>query len=492
MQSDGDTEKLPGHLTGFGSRSYRNYVLFALFFVYTLNFIDRNLMGVLAQPIIETFGLSDGQFGFLAGWPFAIFYAFMGLPIAMAADRYNRVVIIAICIVIWSIMTALCGVAVGFLSLMLFRIGVAIGEAGCSPPATSIISDYFPANQRATALGIYSMGVTVGAVLAFLFGGPIADVSGASFGLWLQQIGLASYFTPIDWSNVEGWRIAFVVVGAPGVIVALIVWATIKEPPRGYSDDPADIKLEKASIKETLSELKSKPSFWWMSLGASITAIVGYGLVTFLIPFLVREHSLSVRDASICFGAPIAAAGAIGTFFGGYVTDKLNQRWERAVAWVPAAGFILAIPAYLAAFYSESLTGVFLFWSLAIACHYTYLSAQYNISQMVVLPRSRATAVAILLILISIIGNGFGPQFVGSLSDYFMNMELQGSNLTSAICLAAEGLSGEQTAQCAAANATGLKQSVSVTVFWFLLASFCFLMSARSLKKDALVSLSGN
>ena len=149
-----DTAAQQGHLTGYGSKGYRSYVLLVLMIVYTLNFIDRNLMGVLAQPIINSFGLSDGQFGLLAGWPFAIFYAVMGLPIAMAADRYNRVQIISVCIVLWSIMTALCGIAAGFWTLLMFRIGVAVGEAGCTPPANSIIGDYYPAKHRATALGI--------------------------------------------------------------------------------------------------------------------------------------------------------------------------------------------------------------------------------------------------------------------------------------------------------------------------------------------------
>ncbi|MFT5932015.1 MAG: MFS family permease, partial [Hyphomonas sp.] len=154
-----------GHITGYGTKSYRTYVLLVLMVVYTLNFIDRNLMGVLAQPIKESFGLSDGQFGILAGWPFALFYAVMGLPIAMMADRSNRVRIIAACIILWSIMTALCGFAAGFWTLLIFRVGVAVGEAGCTPPANSIIGDYFQARSRATALGIYSMGVTIGGVL---------------------------------------------------------------------------------------------------------------------------------------------------------------------------------------------------------------------------------------------------------------------------------------------------------------------------------------
>ena len=479
----------PGHETGFGSKSYRTYVLLTLMVVYTLNFIDRNLMGVLAQPIIESFNLTDGQFGFLAGWPFAIFYAVMGLPIAMAADRFNRVNIITVCIILWSVMTALCGIAAGFLMLMLFRIGVAVGEAGCTPPANSIIADYYPAKHRATALGVYSMGVTLGGVLAYLFGGPIADMEGAAFGAWLNSIGLGALFSGLDWSNVEGWRIAFVVIGMPGVLIALLLWTTVKEPPRGFSDNPDEVKVQKASIGETLNELFTKPTFWWMTIGAALVAFVGYGLFTFQIPFLVREHGMSVRDASIYYGAPLSAIAALGTLLGGYLTDKLTSRIPNAVAWVPAIGLLIAIPFYIMAFYSSNLTLVFMFWAVGAVCHYAYLGAQYNIGQGVVSPQSRASAIAILLIVVSIIGNGIGPQFVGSMSDIFTGVNLQNADLTRELCAATEGLTEAQSTACAEARSGGLKQSISVTTLWFGVAAFCFIMSTRTLQRDFVAKL---
>jgi MFS family permease len=171
-----------GHITGFGTRGYRGYVLISLLLVYTLNFIDRTVITVVAQPIINTFSLSDAQWGLLTGPPFAIFYALMGIPIAMWADRSNRVMIIALCVVIWSLMTVFCGLAASFVWLLLFRVGVAIGEAGCTPPANSIITDYFPPKSRANAIGIYSMGVTLGAVFAQFFGGQLAGLKGETFG----------------------------------------------------------------------------------------------------------------------------------------------------------------------------------------------------------------------------------------------------------------------------------------------------------------------
>ena len=483
-----------GHMTGYGTKSYRSYVLVVLMIVYTLNFIDRNLMGVLAEPIITSFNLSDSQFGFLAGWPFAIFYAVMGLPIAMAADRYNRVQIITICIILWSLMTALCGLAAGFITLMLFRIGVAIGEAGCTPPANSIIGDYYPAKNRATALGIYSMGVTLGGVLAFLFGGPLADMEGATFGNWLSSIGLGGLFSGINWAETEGWRIAFVVIGLPGILIALLLLATVKEPPRGFSDPPDVTKVDKASLSETLKELYSKPTFWWMTIGAALVAFVGYGIFTFQIPFLVREHGLSVRDASVNYGAPLAAVAALGTFLGGYLTDKFTRRSFTAVAWVPAVGLLLAVPCYIGAFFSSNLTMVFILWALGAIFHYAYLGAQYNIGQGVVSPRSRATAIAILLIVVSIIGNGIGPQFVGIVSDIFTNGQLRGAgieDLSLAVCNSGEQLAESVQAVCASAKSTGLKMSISVSTLWFLVAAFCFFMSARTLRRDYVADIAG-
>lgn len=491
---DATADAPAGHLTGYGSKGYRSYVLLILMLVYTLNFIDRNLMGVLAEPIITSFSLSDGEFGLLAGWPFAIFYAVMGLPIAMAADRFNRVQIITICIVLWSVMTALCGLAAGFWTLLLFRVGVAVGEAGCTPPANSIIGDYYPAKKRATALGIYSMGVTIGGVLAFLFAGPLADMEGQTFGNWLDSIGIGGLFSGIDWATTEGWRIAFVVIGVPGVLIALVLMMTVKEPPRGYSDPPGTEKLARASTKETLRELSRKPTFWWMTIGAALVAFVGYGIFTFQIPFLVREHGLSVRDASVNYGAPLAALAALGTFMGGYLTDKLTPRSFTAVAWVPAVGLLLAVPCYIGAFFSTNLTVVFILWALAAVFHYAYLGAQYNIGQGVVSPRSRATAIAILLIVVSIIGNGIGPQFVGIMSDIFSGGQLsaiEGMSLTLDACNQGDGLDDAAIAACAKAKSTGLKMAISVTTLWFIAAAACFLMSTRTLRRDYVADISG-
>lgn len=482
-----ETGTTNGYLTGFGTRSYRNYVLLSLTLVYTLNFIDRTIMSVVGQEVIRTFDLSDFEWGLLAGPPFAIFYALMGIPIAMWADRSNRVKIISVCVVLWSLMTVLCGFATSFMFLLIFRIGVAVGEAGCTPPANSLIGDYYPPKSRAGALGIYSMGVTIGSTLAFLFGGPLAVLKGEDFGNWVASIGLGGLFGTLDWSSVEGWRIAFVAVGLPGILVAIVLWFTIKEPPRGYSEPPDAKASGKAGFGEALNELMTKPSFWWMSMGASLVAFVGYGLVSFQTPFLQRAHGLDVREAALYFGAPLSLAAAGGTFLGGVLSERFAVRSPGAPGWLTAGFLIVSMPFYIAAFYTGDARAAFALWLVASICHYAYLSAQYMIGQGVVSPKARATAIAILLVIVSLIGNGIGPPFVGAMSDMFMNNQIAafgGEGLTFKMCKAAKDLSDAQAGLCGQAYSGGLRQSMAATVLFMLPAAFGFWMASRTLKND--------
>lgn len=486
----------PGHVTGFGSRGYRTFVLISLMLVYTLNFIDRTVISVVAQPIINTFQLTDTQWGILAGPPFALFYAIMGIPIAMWADRGNRVFIISLCIVVWSIMTALCGLAAGFLWLLLFRIGVAIGEAGGTPPANSIITDYFPQKSRANAMGIYSMGVTVGAVLAQLFGGTIAGIKGADFGAWISSLGLGGLFSGLDWSTVEGWRIAFVVIGLPGVLLAILLLFTVKEPPRGYSDPPSG-PVAKAGFFEAFREFSAKPTFWYNALAAAFVAFVGYGLISFQAPFLQRVHGIGVRDAAVLYGAPLAAVAAFGTFMGGFLIERLTPRHPTVVAWLPGTGLMIAVPAYICAFFAPSLSIAFPLWIVAGIAHYAYLGSQYTIATSIVSPRSRATTVSVMLLIISLIGNGLGPLFTGWMSSFSMNSILASKGLSEhlesfnpKLCASNIADLGEHGPALCSAYAEGLRWSMSATVVVFLIAAVCFFLAARSYRRDAYAPVS--
>jgi MFS family permease len=480
--------------SGFGSRPYRGYVLLTLTLVYTLNFIDRHLLSVVAQPVIDAFDLTDSQYGFLNGPPFAIFYALMGIPIALAADRYNRVVIVSLCIALWSVMSALCGFATSFTFLLIARVGVAIGEAGCTPPANSIIADYFSPRNRANALGVYATGVTLGGALANAFGGPIATgLTGANIERWLNDLNLAALFAPIEWANVEGWRIAFVAIGAPGVLVALLVLFSVREPPRGYSDPPNMQHAQKASFTETMRELAGKPTFWIMTAGAALTALVGYGLAGFQAPMFQRVHGVSPGDFALQFGVPLALSAAAGTFLGGFAVEKITPRYPNAVTWLPALGLIACVPLYEAAFFlpTEHLGLALLLFCIGAALHYSYLGAQYTIGQGVVSTRSRASAIAILLLVVALIGNGLGPQIVGWLSDTLMNQRLAASGmegiLTNEMCRdreAAAQLSSAQQDICRIAYGEGLRLSMAATALLFAPAGLFFLWSGRTYGKD--------
>ena len=482
----------------YGSAPYRGYVLLSLTFVYTLNFIDRNLLGVVAQPIITTFGLSDTQYGFLNGPPFALFYALMGIPIAMAADRFNRVAIMAICIAVWSLMTALCGFATSFLFLLIARVGVAIGEAGGTPPSNSIIGDYFKPRSRANALGIFAMGVTIGGALANAFGGPIGGMTDETVLSILGSVGLGGLPEQMGWGESFGWRFAFIALGVPGLLVALIFFLTVKEPPRGFSDPPGTQRVEKASFGETLQELFSKPSFWTMAMGASLVALVGYGLFGFQAPMMQRVYGVSPGEFAIRFGVPLALVSAVGTFAGGFLTEKLSARHPGAVAWLPAIGLIISIPLYIGAFYmpQDNYLLVLIVWGLGAGAHYAYLSAQYTIGQGVVSQRSRASAIAILLFLIALIGNGLGPQIVGILSDIFMRMQIEASGmsdvLTNEACRAKDlsAFTPEQQDVCRMAYGEGLRQSMAATVLFFIPAAIFYVLSSLTLKKDLVAKMS--
>ena len=294
----------------------------------------------------------------------------------------------------------------------------------------------------------------------------------------------------LGWGDNFGWRFTFIALGVPGLIIALLVFLTVKEPPRGYSDPPGVQRVEKASIIETLKELGSKPTFWTMALGAALVAFVGYGLFGFQAPMMQRLHGISPGDFQLQYGVPLALVSAVGTFMGGYLTQVLTPRSATAVAWIPAVGVLVAIPLYIWGFYSEPGIPQLIIWGTGAMFHYAYLGAQYTIGQGVVSQRSRASAIAILLFIIALIGNGAGPQIVGVMSDMFMRMQIEGGGmgdqLTNAICRAKDlsALTVEQQDVCKMAYGEGLRQSMAATVLFFVPAAAFYLLASLTLKKD--------
>jgi predicted MFS family arabinose efflux permease len=436
---------------GYGAASYRAYVLGALLVVYTFNFIDRVVIAIIQEPIKHEFALTDFQLGLLGGPAFAVLYTFLGIPIARLAERKNRMTILSICLGIWSAMTAACGFATSYMTLLIARIGVSVGEAGCTPPAQSVISDYFPAQKRATALSIYALGVPVGSMLAAIGGG------------WLAQ-------------NF-GWRSAFLILGVPGLLLALIVKLTVKEPPRARSSTQETAPGFGAAFRE----LARKPTFWHNALGSAIASFVGYGVGQYLNSFLMRTHGLTLLESSRLTGVVLGVAAAFGTFLAGWLADRLVKRYPNALAWLPALGFFIATPLYFGGYLMPSLSAAIPLLMAGAVTHYFYLGCMYATNQGIVQPRLRATATAVLLFIVNLLGYGLGPPIIGALSDLLKNMHLATLGLSQAAC---ESAAAAANSGCAAASEFGLRWAIFIGLFGYLWAAIHFLLAARTLRKD--------
>ncbi len=411
---------------------YTNYVLGVLVVVYIFNFIDRQILAILAQSIKEELELSDTQIGALSGVAFGIFYATLGIPIARLADRYSRVNIISICLAIWSAMTAVSGLATNFWQLLIARIGVGIGEAGGSPPSHSLIADYFAPNRRSSALGIYALGIPVGILFGNFAGG------------WINE-----FF---------GWRNAFLLVGIPGVLLALLMKFTVKEPPRGYSEGRAP-SADQVPFMTVLKTMWGYRSFRHISLGAATQAFVGYGAIAWMPSFLIRTHDMSSGEVGTALGLIIGLAGGAGTFLGGFICDRLGVRDTRWYMWVPGIGFGVAVPFGAAVYLTDSLALSLFFYCIPAFLSNLYTGPTFGMTQSLAPLAMRAAASALLLFIINIIGLVFGPTTVGILSDFLK--------------------AGWEMSESAA-----LRWSLFTCNFVYLLSFLSYMLAARTLKQD--------
>ena len=297
---------------------YRNYVLAMLTLVYVFNFIDRQLLVILQESIKKELHLSDAQLGLLSGFAFAVFYVTLGIPIARIADKRSRRNTVAISLGLWSVMTACSGMARNFVQLLLARIGVGVGEAGGSPPAHAMISDYFPPEKRSTALAFYSSGIYVGVLIGFLIGG------------YLNQH--------------LGWRTSFVILGIPGVVFSLLFYATVKEPRRGATDAGAVAATSPHSLGEVLRVLYSSKTFVFLALASALNVFCIYGLLNWEPSFLARLHGMKSAQIGASLGLIYGIGGAIGSFAGGVLTDHFGKTDKRWYLKIPAFAIIISIP----------------------------------------------------------------------------------------------------------------------------------------------------
>jgi MFS family permease len=472
--------------TGYGTTSYRKYVLGALLTVYLFNFVDRTIINILTEPIKETFGVEDWQMGLLGGPAFAVLYTFIGIPIARFSEKNHRVWIIAGSVALWSLMTVLCGFATSFVALFIFRIGVSIGEAGCSPPANSMIADYFIPAKRSTAVSIYALGIPLGSMVAYAFGGYIAgSLDGTSVAAVLSNWGWLWAVNALDWQSIEGWRVAFVVVGLPGIIVAMVVKMTVKEPPRGYTDPPKMQDKEQVSFGDVLKILAKKPSYWHITMGVTIASFVNYGVGQFFVSFLIRTHEISIFDASIKVAMILAVMASIGTFMSGYLADRYSERYPKALAWIPMIALLGSTPMFIAGYLLDSLLIAIPILMVGTMLLYTYLCPLYAVPSGVVDSRMRATSVAVTLFIVNLLGYGLGPPLIGALSTILNSTFLSGMDpsLTLDACKATGLATAAQTA-CNTANAEGLQWSMIIFKCLYIWAALHFYLGSRTLQRD--------
>jgi predicted MFS family arabinose efflux permease len=427
----------PGH----GTKPYRAYILSVLMVIYAINLLDRSLVALLQEKFKPEFHLSDFELGLLGGPAFALCNALAGLPIARLAERFNRVGILAICVGIWSVMTALCGLAVSFPMLLLARFGVGIGEAGCLPPSQGVIADYFPASKRASAISIHLTSIPIGTILAAMLGGVIADH--------------------------YGWRMAFLALGAPGLLIALICWLTVKEPPRGGEKAVGGGAAETPGFGAAIRELLSKPSFWHIALATGLVNFVAVGNGQYLASFLVRVHHVSLTQVGLILGPLVGGMTVVSVWAVGKILSDLTDKDKAWLARWPGIGVAIGVPVTMAAYLAPSIWIMVPLQMVGLLCVNAYLISLYTTAQGVVQPRVRATATAVVIMVINVIGYGLGPPAIGALSDFLKDH------------VVAFGLSDP-----AHAAAQGLRYALVCGCLVNLWAAAHYLIGSTRLKKD--------
>jgi MFS family permease len=471
------------------SEAYKRAVVLLLMMAYTFNAMDRSIISIVSQSMKLDLKLTDTQLGLLSGTAFAVLYAFGGIPIARLAERISRVNIISIALIVWSSLSALCGAAVSFPQLLLIRTGVGVAEAGCSPPAHSLISDYFEPSRRTSALSVYSCGTSLGYLLAAVGGGYVAQ----------------------HW----GWRAACAMVGLPGVVTALLIKVFIREPARGYSESAAGYRgsssLAAFSLRYELHELRAvgkalladRPVLH-MVLGVTIGAFAAYGFYAFVPPYFSRSFSLGYATIGVIAGLAGGVSVGIGIAAGGFIADALAKRDARWYALVPAIGGIIAVPLYCCAVLQADWKAAT--WLLAIAGFFQYasLGPTFGVVQMVVDQRRRATATALLYICLNVFALGGGPLFTGWVIDRFaeanfasqnvpqVSREAAGASFTiscpGGTARAAAGT--ELISACQSALASATRRGILVTLLFFGWACIHYILAsvgiAKALKAAAL------
>lgn len=383
--------RAPNALVGPTRRAW--FALGVLGFVYVLNFLDRQLLAILAKPIEDALHLTDGQLGLIGGLYFALFYCFIAIPIGWLADKTNRIRVLAWACTIWSAATMACGLAASYPQLVIARMTSGFGEAGGVPPSYAIISDYFPAHHRGRALGLYNMGPPIGAALGIAFGASVA--------------------------SAIGWRWAFIITGCVGLATALFLKLTVREPAKGGLDVVAGGDAVASTFLETFKAFFSRPALVLAAFGSAATQMITYGMGNFTTLFLMRDKGMTLDEIAVYYALIVAVGMGAGMLVSGRLLDRFTRRSKAAYGVLPAASLALAIPLYIGFVWAPTWA-LSLWFLLGVSfLNYFYLTASVTLVQQEVRPDQRVMSGALLLLVMNFIGLGLGPTYVGFASDYF-------------------------------------------------------------------------
>jgi predicted MFS family arabinose efflux permease len=445
------------------SKSYRGWLLFVLALTNALNLADRQSLGASAQAIKLDLGLTDAQMGLVQGLAFAIFYSVLALPIARLAEHVSRTKIISAAVAIFGVMVTLCSKANSFWQLLIFRVGVGVGDAGFAPPVGSLVGDHYGMTRRASAMSVIWLGAPAGVVFGAMLGGWMAEHL--------------------------SWRAAFVAVGAPGIVVAILAFLTLREPPRGMSDAVSTnvpVSGPPPSMVEVLKFLLSKPSVRHLLAGCALAAISMNGIGQFFGQFIVRNYHVGFSEAGRILSLVAGGSMPCGMLLGGFGVDWAARYDKRWYAWGPAVTLLLASPAFILGFNQPTVLTAATALVLGHVMLFVYWTPTLALAQNMVGASMRASSTFVFNFILGLVGIGFGPTLVGILSDRLARTAFTVGDFV-ASCPKGRPVTGALNAHlqaCADASATGLRHALMLMSLTFIWASIHYYLAARTLRRD--------
>jgi len=445
-----------GTLRLMANPAYRGWVLLLFLLMSMFGFVDRQVIGALGQPIKRSLHLTDFEFGILGGLAFATLSSFLAIPIARQAERRRRMTIIGIGVFLWSIATCLCGLTANFVQLLAARVAVGLGDAASTPSTASVMADYFPPGQRTSAAAVFVLAIPLGALIGAAGGGYLAQYT--------------------------DWRTAFVIAGAPGLVIGLLLVLTIREPVRGHYDTAGLGAADAPPMTAVLRRMLQRPTFLNVVMGSTLASMGGFGINLFLAQYFFRRFGLGLGESGLLSGLISAIPGSVSMLGGGLLADRLGRKDKRFYAWIPGLGALLATPLYALSFLQGSWAAATALLMITGLCQYAYLPVSIGVTANLMEPRMRATAAAVVAIMTNLIGAGVAPMVVGALSDHFASQAVGGS--FAAVCRGARAAETAAAGACGQASAHGLQMASIVFALVYLWSAAHFALAARTIRRD--------